>query len=107
MPMTDTLSCIFLSSTHVIDALVRKHSAFTSMADLLNAGGNYRPTLEVPHPKDKRVDPGAAERKIIADVYDLIQTTRGDERRAFRHERKYQPKTIAQRRKRTVNVGEG
>lgn len=52
------------------DRLVRKHTGFTSFADLLDARGGYFPSLDVSSP----------ERLAIADAYDRAQEARGDER---------------------------
>lgn len=58
-----------------IDALVKKHTAFATMDEMLNAKGGYRPSMYV----------FRHEVKIIADAYDAAQEERGDARRAFRH----------------------
>jgi len=60
-----------------IDTLVRKHSCFSGMDDLLDqAKHGYRPSLDV----------ADYERRIIADFYDAAQETRGCDLRAFRYE---------------------
>ena len=62
-----------------IDKLVRKHSAFESMQDLLSAP-NYRPTLYCNAAK-LAVRP---ELKEIADYYDACMEQLGATRRAYR-----------------------
>lgn len=63
-----------------VDKLVRKHSAFESMADLLSARC-YRPTLYC------NAASSADTRKalrLIADYYDTCMEQMGDSRRAYR-----------------------
>ena len=79
-----------------LDKLVAYHTAMKSMAELVNSAGCYRPTLDVYNP----------ERKIIADVYDAIQASRGDERRVFRYEQPPRKRLYAQRRPKCVQVGD-
>ena len=55
-----------------LDKLTKRLTAFDRFLDLLNAPGNYRPTL-------RRDEPGAEE---LADAYDQEQARRGDRRRA-------------------------
>ncbi len=57
-----------------LDALTVAHSAFGSFAALVNAGGNYRPTI----------DCGSYDRRELANGYDQFQRLRNDERRAYR-----------------------
>jgi hypothetical protein len=64
-----------------IDKLVRKHSCFGSMLDLMQARGKYRPTLycyAAGTAKDRQ------ELKLIADYYDACMEQVGDDRRAYR-----------------------
>lgn len=60
-----------------IDALVRYHTAFSSMDDMMTAGGNYRPSLNT--------SAGDIALVRIADEYDARQAARGDSRRAYRY----------------------
>jgi hypothetical protein len=68
-------------TTAELNDLTRKHSAFRSFGDLLNAAGNYRPTIR----SNVRGDySGNLERNTLAMAYDDHQQMRGDERRAYR-----------------------
>ena len=58
-----------------IDDLIAHNSGFSSLDDMLNARGGYRPSCDV----------SRLEMELIADAYDAAQTARGDERRAFRY----------------------
>jgi len=58
-----------------IDALIARRTAFRTLADLLNAGGRYRPSCDVSDP----------DMRAIADAYDAAQEARGDARRAYRY----------------------
>jgi hypothetical protein len=63
------------------DAATRKHTAFGSMEEMLNAGNCYRPTFAT------YSAPNLAERielGRLADAYDAYQHARGDKRRAIR-----------------------
>lgn len=62
-----------------IDKLVRKHSAFDSMHDLLSAP-NYRPTLYCTVSKLAH----RPELKEIADYYDSCMEQLGDTRKVYR-----------------------
>ena len=66
-----------LSSAHRTEAradlITRENTAFKSFADLLNALGNYRPSLS-------RAEPVLRE---LGALYDAAQIARGDDRRAF------------------------
>ena len=68
------------NSNPTLDLLVKKHSAFLSFDDLLDAGGRYRPSLYV---RGKSAT-DAREIRAIADAYDFAQQARGDTRRAYR-----------------------
>lgn len=57
------------------DTLAIRHTAFSSMDELLNAPGGYRPSLNV----------ATAEVRELADQYDYIQESLGDPRRAARY----------------------
>jgi hypothetical protein len=58
-----------------IDALVAMHTGFSSLVDMLNAAGNYRPSCDV----------SRREMARIADAYDAAQARRRDPRRAYRY----------------------
>lgn len=58
-----------------IDDLIAHNTGFSSLDDMLNARGGYRPSCDV----------SRLEMELIADAYDAAQTARGDERRAFRY----------------------
>ncbi len=62
-----------------IDQLVAKHTAFSTMQDMLDAQGGYRPSLRTNTAPTWRSEIGR-----IADAYDAAQTVRGDSRRAHR-----------------------
>lgn len=66
--------------THELDALTTKHTtaAFSSFADLLNAGGNYCPHFDLAFGDNER----KAEVAKLAKAYDAAQAARGDSRRA-------------------------
>lgn len=57
------------------DELVKKHSAFGSFAELVQADGNYRPSLDV----------SDTERLALANAYDLHMRASDDMRRAYRY----------------------
>jgi len=57
-----------------LDGLTRALTAFASFGDLLNAPGNYRPSLW----------PDSAAHVALAGAYDFAQERRGDSRRAYR-----------------------
>lgn len=60
--------------SHPLDALTRELTAFNSFSELVNAAGQYRPTIL---PRDARhID--------LADAYDAFQSELGDPRRAYR-----------------------
>lgn len=56
-----------------MDEITRTRSCFATFADLLNAQGNYRPTISIRSREDL----------LLALAYDAAQSARGDERRAF------------------------
>lgn len=63
-----------------LDNLSVAFTAFPTFSDLVNAGGNYRPSLGV------RSCPAIAdELQELADAYDCFQFERGDSRRALRY----------------------
>lgn len=59
-----------------IDITTAALTAFATLADLVNAAGNYRPTIR-PDATDRRYE-------VLADAYDRAQRDRGDSRRAWR-----------------------
>ena len=65
-----------------IDELVRAHSGFDSMLDMVQAHESYRPSLATKRGKD---DGERLELTLIADAYDAAQEERGDGRRAYRY----------------------
>lgn len=58
-----------------LDALWAANTGFKNLDDCLNAGGNYRPSLDMRQPVMVR----------LANDYDAAQAARGDERRAYRY----------------------
>jgi len=67
--------------------LTRKHTAFDSFDDLINAAGGYEPTIRCMAPRETRSWDYRAERLellALADHYDGAQEQRGDPRRAYR-----------------------
>lgn len=71
--------------TSVLDDLTRSLTAWPSFDAMLDAGGDYRPSMYVrpcnrSHAEVRR----AARTEILADAYDAAQSARGDERRAYR-----------------------
>ena len=58
-----------------VDDLIAHNTGFSTLDDMLNARGGYRPSCDV----------SRLEMELIADAYDAAQTARGDERRAFRY----------------------
>lgn len=98
-----------LAALAILDRLTAQHSAFSDFTDLLNAAGNYRPSLEVPNKKNSRQvrdHLGRAERQFIADIYDETQRSLKDERRTYRYAPPEKKRAKTYRRK-TVQVGEG
>lgn len=65
-----------------IDELVRLHSGFDSMLDMVQSHDSYRPSLATKRGKDEGE---RAELTLIADAYDAAQEARGDARRAYRY----------------------
>jgi hypothetical protein len=77
----DNLNKTTTMITTELDNLTRKHSAFRSFDELLNAKGNYRPTICTNLRGDYA---GNLERNALLMAYDDHQQMRGDERRAYR-----------------------
>jgi hypothetical protein len=61
-------------TTTALNALTANLSAFATFTALLDAAGNYRPTVHLK----------SAGHVELADAYDAAQAARGDSRRAFR-----------------------
>ncbi len=61
------------------DQLTAKHTAFTSMQELLEAKGGYYPSLRT---QSAIID--RDELCVLANAYDTYQQARGDSRRACR-----------------------
>lgn len=59
----------------LVDYLIRRNTGFTGLDDMLSAGGNYRPSLDMREPWAREV----------ARAYDEAQAKRGDARRAYRY----------------------
>lgn len=69
----------------VLDNLTRDLTAWLSFDDMLNAEGDYRPSLYVrPCSRSHAEIRRAARTEILADAYDAAQAARGDHRRAYR-----------------------
>lgn len=80
-----------------LDNLAKDHTAFYSLADLINAKGGYFPSLmkadggyfgleivTLPNGRKLTREMQYAELDLLALAYDLAQESRGDSRRAFR-----------------------
>lgn len=74
-PLTDA------EATHA-DQLTRTHTAFSSLADMADAGGNYSPSI---YCSSRNTGPDRAELLQLANLYDRHQAARGDARRAYRY----------------------
>lgn len=57
-----------------LDEICRTMSGFSTFFGLVNAKGDYRPSIDL----------GIPEMKYLADEYDKFQEARGDDRRAYR-----------------------
>lgn len=62
------------------DELTQKHTAFENFDALLNAKGGYRPSIRTESTKGRE----QFDLFTLAQIYDLEQELRGDDRRAFR-----------------------
>jgi len=62
-----------------LDRITAQRTAFATFNDLLNARGNYRPSLWTNGDR-----PECRELALLADAYDAAQEARGDQRRVFR-----------------------
>jgi len=58
--------------------LTKRATAFPSFRDLIEAGGNYRPTLKTSEGPD-------SDEYMLAELYDRAMEMRGDSRRACRY----------------------
>tara|TARA_R110000782_G_C14498082_1_gene378228 strand:+ start:214 stop:444 length:231 start_codon:yes stop_codon:yes gene_type:complete len=67
--------------------IVKNATAFKDFDELVNAGGEYRPSFMLSRPagKAKYCIEQRAELEKLADLYDHYQEIRGDERRAYRY----------------------
>jgi hypothetical protein len=63
------------TTTRQLDQICREETGFASFADLLNAKGSYRPSI----------DQSNARLVILADAFDLHMIQIDDERRAYRY----------------------
>lgn len=63
-----------------LNTVTRELTCFASFADLLNAPGNYRPSIYLSNGEFAR----NRTKVDLALAYDDAQEARGDERRAFR-----------------------
>jgi len=71
--------------TKVLDNLTLDLTAWSSFDAMLNAAGDYRPTLHVrPYNRSHDEIRRAARTEVLADAYDAAQAARGDHRRAYR-----------------------
>lgn len=70
----DGISGRAIGSSADLDTLTQLYSAFESFQELLDAPGDYRPTVYMDHPQKVR----------LANAYDQAQSARGDARRAHR-----------------------
>lgn len=61
--------------TPALDAICRRHTAFSSFLELLTAAAEYRPSI--------RLDLLGREGAMLAAAYDRVQAAWGDPRRAF------------------------
>lgn len=64
------------------DTLTKQLTCFESLQDMQDASGGYRPSLHTSEHNDQG-DRLALLR--LADLYDMAQAARGDERRAYRY----------------------
>ncbi len=67
-------------TTAYINEITRQLTCFASFDDLLNAAGNYRPSIYL----TKGAYAANRAKVDLALAYDGAQEARGDERRAFR-----------------------
>jgi len=73
-----------MTSSERLDKITRKISAFDSFQSLLDALGNYRPSLRCNPARGQKMTKFADEREL-ADAYDAAQAARGDNRRVYRY----------------------
>lgn len=65
------------------DKLTRALTGFSSFFDMLQAAGNYRPSIHCS--TRNRDEAHRRELQELADLYDQAQAARGDARRAYRY----------------------
>ena len=58
-----------------VNFITARHTAFSSMQQMMDAKGGYNPTIEC----------SQRSRYIMAECYDILQEFRGDDRRAYRY----------------------
>jgi len=63
---------------HIFDELTADYSGFKTFQELLDAKGDYRPTITL----RGESAPRRADKEFLAQLYDKAQELRGDERRA-------------------------
>lgn len=63
------------AEAEVMEGILKAKTGFSRMGDLLDAGGRYRPSLDMRDP----------DLRQLADYYDRQQIERGDPRRAYRY----------------------
>lgn len=73
-----------IGPTPAIDALVKKHCAADSLADLLNTHPNYQPSLSRRNVKSKAGIQRDREITLIANAFDIAAEKLGQSRRAWR-----------------------
>jgi ribosome-interacting GTPase 1 len=67
--------------TAKVDRLIKKHSAFDGIIDLVNAKGGYTPTL---YTNAARTAQDREDLKLIANYYDALMNLNGSDKRAYR-----------------------
>src|SRR5574340_468454 len=67
--------CMESKTIEWLNQTTKKYTAFESFDDMVNAAGEYRPTLR---------SESVPDLKILADYYDKAKETKGDPRQAFR-----------------------
>src|SRR5690606_22629797 len=72
---------VMLARYSLLNKLVAGRTGFKDMFDLMNAGGNYRPSCDVSDP----------EMQVIADCYDALQVRGGSDKRAYRYGEPFDP----------------
>jgi hypothetical protein len=75
--MPDHGSAVLYAGEHLLNELTRRHTAFKSFRDLVEAKGGYRPTLLISIHNNTQLS-------VLAFAYDQTQIYRGDSRRVNR-----------------------